>query len=40
VIIVTDIDSKPFEAAMTGISAGAPRDAASAKPIERIRMVE
>jgi tripartite ATP-independent transporter DctP family solute receptor len=40
VVIVTDIDRKPFEAAMTGIYARAQRDPASAKLIERIRKVE
>ena len=40
VVIVTDIDRKPFEAAMTGIYARAQRDHASAKLIERIRKVE
>jgi tripartite ATP-independent transporter DctP family solute receptor len=40
VIIVTDIDRKPFEAAMTGIYARAQRDPASAQLIERIRKVE
>ena len=40
VVIVTDIDRKPFEAAMTGIYAKAQRDPASAKLIERIRNVE
>lgn len=38
--IVTDIERKPFEAAMTGIYAKARRDPASAKLIERIRKVE
>ena len=40
VVIVTDIDRKPFEAAMTGIYAKAQRDPASAKLIERIRKME
>lgn len=40
VVIVTDIDRKPFEAAMTGIYARTQRDPASAKLIERIRKVE
>lgn len=40
VLIVTDIDKKPFEAAMTGIYARAQRDPASARLIERIRKVE
>jgi tripartite ATP-independent transporter DctP family solute receptor len=40
VIIVSDIDKKPLEAAMTGIYAKAQRDPASAKLIERIRNVE
>jgi TRAP-type C4-dicarboxylate transport system substrate-binding protein len=40
VVIVTDIDRKPFEAAMTGIYARAQRDPASAQLIERIRKVE
>ena len=40
VIIVNEIDRKPFEAAMTGIYAKAQRDPASAKLIERIRNVE
>jgi tripartite ATP-independent transporter DctP family solute receptor len=40
VVIVTDIDRKPFEAAMIGIYARAQRDPASAKLIERIRKVE
>lgn len=40
VIIVTDIDRKPFEAAMTGIYARTQRDPASAKLIERIRKME
>lgn len=40
VIIVTDIDKKPFEAAMAGIYIKAQRDPASAKLIERIRKVE
>ncbi len=40
VMIVSDIDRKPFEAAMTGIYAKVQRDPASAKLIERIRNVE
>lgn len=40
VIIVGEIDRKPFEAAMTGVYAKAQRDPASAKLIERIRNVE
>jgi tripartite ATP-independent transporter DctP family solute receptor len=40
VLIVTDIDKKPFEAAMTGIYDKALRDPESAKLIERIRKVE
>ena len=40
VIVVTDIDRKPFEAAMGGIYARARRDPASAQLIERIRKVE
>jgi TRAP-type C4-dicarboxylate transport system substrate-binding protein len=40
VTIVTDIDKKPFEAAMTGIYARARRDPAAAQLIERIRKVE
>jgi tripartite ATP-independent transporter DctP family solute receptor len=40
VLIVTDIDKKPFEAAMTGIYDNALRDPDSAKLIERIRKVE
>ena len=38
--IVTDIDRKPFEAAMAGIYAKAQRDPAAAQLIERIRKVE
>jgi tripartite ATP-independent transporter DctP family solute receptor len=38
--IVTDIDRKPFEAAMTGIYAKVQRDPALARLIERIRKVE
>ena len=38
--IVTDIDRKPFEAAMTGLYARAKADPAMAKLIERIRKVE
>jgi tripartite ATP-independent transporter DctP family solute receptor len=40
VIVVTDIDRKPFEAAMGDIYARAQRDPASAQLIERIRKVE
>lgn len=40
VVIVSDVDKKPFEAAMTGVYAKAQRDPASAKLIERIRTVE
>jgi tripartite ATP-independent transporter DctP family solute receptor len=40
VMIVTDIDKKPFEAAMTGIYDKAQRDPETAKLIERIRKVE
>ena len=40
VMIVTDFDRKPFEAAMTGIYAKARRDPAAAQLIERIRKVE
>jgi tripartite ATP-independent transporter DctP family solute receptor len=40
VVIVTDIDKRPLEAAMTGIYARAQRDPASARLIERIRKVE
>jgi tripartite ATP-independent transporter DctP family solute receptor len=40
VTIVTDIDRKPFEAAMAGIYAKAQRDPAAAELIERIRKVE
>jgi TRAP-type C4-dicarboxylate transport system substrate-binding protein len=40
VIIVSEIDRKPFEAAMTGIYAKVQRDPVSAKLIERIRNVE
>jgi tripartite ATP-independent transporter DctP family solute receptor len=40
VVIVSDIDKKPFEAAMGGIYAKAQRDPASAQLIERIRKVE
>jgi tripartite ATP-independent transporter DctP family solute receptor len=40
VLIVTDIDKKPFEAAMTGIYDKALPDPDSAKLIERIRKVE
>jgi tripartite ATP-independent transporter DctP family solute receptor len=39
VVIVTDIDKKPFEAAMTGIWARAQSDPAAAQLIERIRKV-
>jgi tripartite ATP-independent transporter DctP family solute receptor len=38
--IVTDLDRKPFEAAMAGIYAKAQRDPAIARLIERIRNVE
>lgn len=38
--IVTDIDKKPFEQAMTGIYARAQSDPAAAPLIERIRKVE
>lgn len=38
--VVTDLDRKPFEAAMAGIYAKAQRDPAVAQPIERIRKVE
>jgi tripartite ATP-independent transporter DctP family solute receptor len=38
--IVTDLDRKPFEAAMAGIYAEAQRDPAIARLIERIRNVE
>jgi TRAP-type C4-dicarboxylate transport system substrate-binding protein len=38
--IVTDIDRKPFEAAMADIYARAQRDPAIAELIERIRKVE
>jgi tripartite ATP-independent transporter DctP family solute receptor len=40
VIIVTDVDRKPFEAAMAGIYAKVRRDPAATKLIERIRNVE
>jgi TRAP-type C4-dicarboxylate transport system substrate-binding protein len=40
VMIVTDFDRKPFEAAMAGIYAKAQRDPAAAELIERIRKVE
>jgi tripartite ATP-independent transporter DctP family solute receptor len=40
VTIVTDIDRKPFEAAMAGIYAKAQRDPAAAELIERIRKME
>jgi tripartite ATP-independent transporter DctP family solute receptor len=40
VTIVTEIDKKPFEAAMAGIWAKAQRDPAAAQLIERIRKVE
>jgi TRAP-type C4-dicarboxylate transport system substrate-binding protein len=40
VTIVTDLDRKPFEAAMAGIYAKAQRDPAAAQLIERIRKVE
>jgi TRAP-type C4-dicarboxylate transport system substrate-binding protein len=38
--IVTDIDRKPFEAAMAGIYANIQRDPAMAELIERIRKVQ
>lgn len=38
--IVTDIDRKPFEAAMAGIYARAERDPATSALIERIRNME
>ena len=40
VIIVTEIDKKPFEAAMTGIYAKAQSNPAAAQLIQRIRKVE
>jgi tripartite ATP-independent transporter DctP family solute receptor len=40
VSVVTEIDRKPFEAAMAGIYARAQRDPATAELIERIRKVE
>jgi tripartite ATP-independent transporter DctP family solute receptor len=40
VVIVTDFDRKPFEAAMAGIYAKAERNSAAAELIERIRKVE
>jgi tripartite ATP-independent transporter DctP family solute receptor len=40
VAIVTDIDKKPFEAAMAGLYVKAQRDPAAAQLIERIRKVE
>jgi tripartite ATP-independent transporter DctP family solute receptor len=40
VTIVSDVDRKPFEAAMAGIYAKAQRDPAAAQLIERIRKVE
>jgi TRAP-type C4-dicarboxylate transport system substrate-binding protein len=40
VIIVTEVDRKPFEAAMTEIYAKTQRDPAAAELIERIRKVE
>jgi tripartite ATP-independent transporter DctP family solute receptor len=40
VVIVTNIDKKPFQAAMTGIYDKAQRDPESAKLIERIRKME
>jgi tripartite ATP-independent transporter DctP family solute receptor len=40
VIVVTEIDHKPFEAAMAGIYAKARRDPAAAELIDRIRKVE
>ena len=39
-VIVTDIDRKPFEAAMAGIYARVQSDPAAAELIERIRKVE
>jgi len=38
--IITDIDRKPFEAAMAGIYAKVQQDPAMAQLIERIRKVE
>ena len=35
-----DLDRKPFEAAMSGTAAGAQRDGAAARLIERIRKLE
>jgi tripartite ATP-independent transporter DctP family solute receptor len=40
VMIITEFDCKPFEAAMTGIYAKAQRDPAAAELIERIRKVD
>jgi tripartite ATP-independent transporter DctP family solute receptor len=40
VVVVTEIDKKPFEAAMTGIYVKAQRNPAAAQLIERIRKVE
>ena len=40
VVIVTDFDRKPFEAAMTGLYAKAERDPVTAELIERIRKSE
>jgi TRAP-type C4-dicarboxylate transport system substrate-binding protein len=40
VVIVTEIDKKPFEAAMAGIYVKAQRNPAAAQLIERIRKVE
>ena len=40
VTIVTDIDRKPFEAAMAGVYAKAQQDPAAADLIARIRKVE
>jgi TRAP-type C4-dicarboxylate transport system substrate-binding protein len=40
VTIVTDIDRRPFEAAVAGIYQKAQRDPAAAELIERIRKVE
>jgi TRAP-type C4-dicarboxylate transport system substrate-binding protein len=38
--IITDVDRKPFEAAMAGLYARAGREPAIAQLIERIRKVE
>jgi TRAP-type C4-dicarboxylate transport system substrate-binding protein len=40
VTVVTDVDRKPFEAAMAGIYQKVQRDPAAAQLIERIRKVE